>query len=149
MRQAERLRYLVLAAQREGNRALSQQLAPLGLTPSQAEVLRILDDHGPLTLGGLGELLVCESGTNPSRLVDRLVSAGQVAREIDERDRRQLQLSLTAQGRKSADAVSSIEDALYEQIDAAIAGLDLSVTFGLLGALVEGKPSGTALQQRG
>ena len=149
MRQAERLRYLVLAAQREGNRALSQQLAPLGLTPSQAEVLRILDDHGPLTLGGLGELLVCESGTNPSRLVDRLVSAGQVAREIDERDRRQLQLSLTAQGRKSADAVSSIEDALYAQIDAAIAGLDLSVTFGLLGALVEGKPSGTALQQRG
>ena len=149
MRQAERLRYLVLAAQREGNRALSQQLVPLGLTPSQAEVLRILDEHGPLTLGGLGELLICESGTNPSRLVDRLVSAGQVTRETDERDRRQLQLSLTAQGRKSADAVAVIENALYTQIDAAIAGLDLSVTFGLLGALVDGQPSGTALQKRG
>ena len=149
MRQAERLRYLVLAAQREGNRALGRELAPLGLTPSQAEVLRVLDDFGPLTLGGLGELLVCESGTNPSRLVDRLVSAGLVTREIGERDRRQVRLALTPQGKQSADAVKSIENALYEQIEAATADRDLSVTLALLAALVAGQPSGNALQKRG
>jgi len=36
--------------QREGNRLLAAELRPLGVTPSQAEVLRVLGDHGPLTL---------------------------------------------------------------------------------------------------
>jgi aspartyl-tRNA synthetase len=67
---------LILAAQREGNRLMAAALRPLGVTPAQAEVLQVLADRQPLTLTGLGELLVCESGTNPSRLVDRLVSAG-------------------------------------------------------------------------
>ncbi|MGH3837690.1 MAG: MarR family transcriptional regulator [Pseudonocardiaceae bacterium] len=86
MRTAEELRYLILAIQREGNRVLAADLRPLGLTPSQAEVLRVLADFQPLTLTGLGELLVCEHGTNPSRLVDRLVSAGLVWRETQADD---------------------------------------------------------------
>ena len=49
MNEAEELRYLVLAAQREGNRMLAKGLHPLGLTPSQAEVLRVLQDHQPLS----------------------------------------------------------------------------------------------------
>ena len=51
-------------------------LRPLGVTPAQAEVLQVLADRQPLTLTGLGELLVSESGTNPSRLTGRLVTAG-------------------------------------------------------------------------
>jgi hypothetical protein len=47
-------------------------LRPLGVTPAQAEVLQVLADRQPLTLTGFGELLVCESGTNPSRLIDWL-----------------------------------------------------------------------------
>ena len=58
MRDAERLRYLVLAAQREGNRMLTEQLRSLGVTPSQAEGLRVLADRGPLSLKQVGELLV-------------------------------------------------------------------------------------------
>lgn len=94
----ERLRYLILAAQREGNRSLAAGLAGLGLTPAQAEVLRMLSEHGPLSLTGLGQLLVCESGTNPSRLVARLVDAGLVARSAHADDARQIVLSLTAEG---------------------------------------------------
>lgn len=56
-------------------RLLAADLRPLGVTPSQAEVLRVLADHQPLTLIGLGELLICETGGSPSRLVDRLVVA--------------------------------------------------------------------------
>jgi hypothetical protein len=41
MRTAEELRYLVLAAELEGKRQLARQLRPLGLTPAQAEVLRV------------------------------------------------------------------------------------------------------------
>ena len=75
MRRAEQIRYLILAAQREGNRQLSSALAQLGLTPAQSEALRILDDHGPLALKRLGDMLVCDTGTSPSRIVDRLVAA--------------------------------------------------------------------------
>ena len=50
MRQAELIRYLVLAAQREGNRRLTGELRAIGLTPSQSEVMRILGDHAPLSL---------------------------------------------------------------------------------------------------
>ncbi|MFE3205234.1 hypothetical protein [Embleya sp. NPDC059237] len=72
VRRAEHLRLAILAAQREGNRLLIQALKPHGITPSQAEVLRLLQQHGTLSLSGLGQLLVCESGTNASRLVDRV-----------------------------------------------------------------------------
>ena len=48
---AEELRYLILAAQREGARALAELLRPAGLTAAQAEVLAVLDDAGrPLTV---------------------------------------------------------------------------------------------------
>jgi uncharacterized membrane protein YhiD involved in acid resistance len=85
---AEEARFLILAAQREGNRQLAQGLRPLGVTPAQAEVLRLLAERQPLSMSGLGTLLVCESGANPSRLVDRLVTAGLVRREESSRDRR-------------------------------------------------------------
>lgn len=65
MRPAEELRFLILAVQREGNRVLGQALKPLGVTASQAEVLRVLQDRQPLTLSGLGSLLVCEAATAP------------------------------------------------------------------------------------
>ena len=87
MRTAEELRYLVLAAELEGKRLLAQQLRPLGLTPSQAEVLRVLADHAPLSLNGLGSLLVCESGSSPSRLVERVVARGLVDRRPGATDR--------------------------------------------------------------
>jgi hypothetical protein len=63
------LRYLILGAQREGNRTLTELLKPIGVTPSQAEVLSVLADAGdPLSVRDVGERLVCESGS-PSRLV--------------------------------------------------------------------------------
>ena len=37
MRPVEELRFLILAAQREGNRMLAQALRPLGITPAQAD----------------------------------------------------------------------------------------------------------------
>ena len=79
MERADELRYLILAAQREGSRLFSEQIRPLGLTPSQAEVLSVLYEVQPLSLIELGSRLVCETGS-PSRLVDGLVKAGLVAK---------------------------------------------------------------------
>ena len=148
MRQAELVRYLVLAAQREGSRRLTRDLREIRLTPSQSEVLRILGDHGPLSLTGLGELLVCESGRNPSRLVDRLVGVALVERVAAVEDRRQVTLSLTRAGREMEAAVRAVEERLYADLEAAVAGVDLAQVIDVLRALSAGEPTGDALQRR-
>src|SRR3954449_10919886 len=94
----EELRYLVLATQRDGNRALAALLRPLGVTPAQAEVIGVLATAArPLTVSEVGEVLVCEPGS-PSRLVGSLVTAGLVARDAHERDGRATVLSLSEPG---------------------------------------------------
>ncbi|MFE4520272.1 MarR family winged helix-turn-helix transcriptional regulator [Kitasatospora sp. NPDC056783] len=148
MRKAEHLRFAILAAQREGNRLLIQALKPHGITPSQAEVLRLLQQHGTLSLNGLGQLLVCESGTNPSRLVERVVTAGLVERRPDAADRRYLQLSLTPEGRRLATAVAEIEESLYTSMDAAAEGLDTDALLAFLHTFIDPLPSGEALNRR-
>ena len=148
MRQAELIRYLVLAAQREGNRRLTRELRAIGLTPSQSEVVRILGDHAPLSLTGLGELLVCESGTQPSRLVDRLVAAGLVERVTAHNDRLHVTLTLTGTGRSVEAAVRDVEQRLYAEIDAAAAGLDMRPVIEALRLLSAGQLAGNAVQNR-
>ncbi|MHB1684376.1 MAG: MarR family winged helix-turn-helix transcriptional regulator [Bacilli bacterium] len=148
MKAAEELRYLVLAAQREGNRLLAQSLRPLDLTPSQAEVLRILEDHGPLTMSALGDLLVCETGNNPSRLVDRLVSKGAVDRRHSQEDRREVELMLSTVGKQLAQQVQQIEDVINLRIDDALGGQNVEATLNLLRRFVADLPAGKALTRR-
>jgi len=149
MRRAEKLRWLALAAQREGNRSLAAALRPLGLTPAQSEVLRLLGDHAPLTLTGLGELLVCESGTNPSRLVDRMVELGLVSRTTpDAGDRRQVILRLTAKGQSLEESVRGIEEGMYAELDAIGTDAELATVIAVLERVVVGHPSGDAIAAR-
>jgi DNA-binding MarR family transcriptional regulator len=148
MRPAEELRYLVLALQREGNRLLAGKLRPLGLTPSQAEVLRVLADRQPLTLSGLGALLVCETTASPSRLVDRLATQGLVQREVDPDDRRSVTLSLTADGRRLVGRITAAENELYDVLDRLTIDEPLEETLRLLRAVAEAFPAGRALALR-
>jgi len=144
---AEEIRYLVLATQREGNRILTEALRPLDLTPSQAEVLRVLQEHQPLSLIALGELLVCESGS-PSRLVNGLVEADLVKRVPSVTNGRMVTLTLTEQGEEMATRVGTVEAALYKFITTALQGQSLSEGIALLWRLVEGRPAGEALARR-
>jgi len=148
LRTVERIRYLALAVQREGNRNLTAALRPLNLTPAQSEALRILGDHEPLSLSDLGRMLVCEAGTNPSRLVDRLVRSGLVDRTEAADDRRQLSLTLTPRGRELEGAVRQIEDQLYAELERELAGIDVANLVAMLESLVAGRPSGDALAAR-
>ena len=148
MRTAERIRYLALAAQREGNRRLTIALRPLGLTPSQAEALRILGDHAPMTLTDVGRMLVCEAGTNPSRIVDRLVEAAYVDRVTDLEDRRRVTLHLTGTGAELERRVRDIENQMYDQLDLAFADSDTAVLIAQLERMVAGSPAGSALEER-
>lgn len=148
MRPAEELRYLIMAAQREGNRLFSQALKQLGVTSSQAEVIRLLQDRQPLTLNGLGELLICESGNSPSRLVDRLVSAGLVNRQSAIHDRRHIELSLAPNGTQLTRQIADLEDDLYRAIDTAAQAYDFDQLTGFLRAYVADLPAGQALTRR-
>ena len=148
MRVAEELRYAILALQREGNRVLASALKPLGVTPSQAEVIRVLDEYGPLALAGLGELLLCETGTGPSRLVDRLVVQGYVRRTEDPSDRRSVILTLSPAGRELSGRVARIEDELYATMDGLTAGHAVEPSLSLLRGMLAAFPSGAVLDRR-
>ena len=148
MRPAELLRYTVLAVQREGNRRLGAALVELGLTTAQAEVVRVLSQHRELTLAGLGELLICESGGSPSRLVDRLVIGGYVARAPGASDRRQVILSLTARGAEVSDRIATIERQLYDHIEAVMPESVAQTISENLRPLLAGTPADAALERR-
>jgi MarR family transcriptional regulator, organic hydroperoxide resistance regulator len=148
MKNSEELRYAILALQREGNRGLIGALRPLGVTPAQAEVVRVLDQYAPLTLAGLGELLICESGTGPSRLVDRLVTQGAVQRDIGVLDRRSVTLTLTPAGRILSAHIATVEDALYDSIDAVTAGQPVEELLALARRMLAGSEAGAALERR-
>lgn len=147
MRAEEELRFLILGAQREGSRALTAALAPIELTPAQAEVVRCLADTGPISLKALGELLVCESGS-PSRLVDSLVTRDIVERREDANDRRQVVLMLTTQGKKLDRAVRKVEDAMYAQIGAQLGADGVAAALKLLRPMLDDTLPGNAIARR-
>jgi MarR family transcriptional regulator, organic hydroperoxide resistance regulator len=148
MEPIEELRYLVLGAQREGARALGELLRPAGLTAAQAEVIAVLRDASqPLTLREVGERLVCETGS-PSRLVASLVAAEMIERSERSSDRRAVELSLTAQGRRAARKVADAEQRLHDALSAPLSDRDIAAIVRALRKLVEGRPAGDALARR-
>ena len=149
MDRIEELRYLVLAAQRDGNRMLAAALRPLGLTPAQAEVLTVLARAGrPLTLREVGALLVCEPGS-PSRLVAALAEAGLVTRQPHPADGRASALELTAQGRRAAEQVRAVEERFHGELRARVASDgDIEATIRALRGIAGQGASGNALDRR-
>lgn len=112
-------------------------------------MLRLLGDYAPLTLTGLGELLVCESGTNPSRLVDRMVELGLVSRATpDAGDHRQVILQLTAKGSSLEESVRQIEEAMCAELDTIGTDAELATVIAVLERVVAGHPSGNAIAAR-
>jgi DNA-binding MarR family transcriptional regulator len=89
----------VKAVHRELERWTNEALRPLGVTGAQADTLVVISQAEPVSLKELGDLLIAEGG-HPSRLVDRLVEAGLVARRAAEDDRRRIVLTLTVRGRR-------------------------------------------------
>lgn len=147
MNSLEQLRYLVLAAQREGNKVLLNLLRPHGVTPAQAEVLRVVADHGPLSLVELGTLLVCENGS-PSRLVDGLVSAELLDRIPAAADRRRVILTLTDSGRAKEMEIRGVEKQLHSSFGLLLGEADVDAVNEVLRTLVAGRPAGDAVALR-
>ena len=148
MEPIEEFRYLVLAAQREGARALAGALKPYDLTPSQAEALAVLRDAGrPLTVREIGLRLVCEGGS-PSRLMSTLTRKGLVKSSADPSDGRITLLSLTRSGIQAAREVTRVEREMYSVFASMLGDQDVAQALPVLRALVEQLPTGEALRRR-
>jgi DNA-binding MarR family transcriptional regulator len=145
---AEALRYMILAAQRQGNRVLNDLLKEKGLTASQAEVLRILEDWKNLSLKELGQLLICEAGS-PSRLIERMTQDGLIEKVVDPKDSRFVILQLTSEGLEKARTVRSIEKHLYEYLLEIYSDDELEQMSSLLLRILKGQPLLDTIKKRG
>ncbi|HZP15617.1 MAG TPA: MarR family transcriptional regulator [Nocardioides sp.] len=148
MEAIEEFRYLVLAAQREGARALAAGLKQHDLTPSQAEAIAVLRDaQRSLTVREIGDRLVCEGGS-PSRLISTLARKGLVSLSADATDGRATQVALTPAGADAAAAVARTERDLYAFLATVIDDEQLEAAADALRGLVADLPTGMALQRR-
>ena len=140
------LRYLILAAQREGARLMAARLRQVELNTAQEEVLEVIRRHGPLTLAELGRLLVCEA-VSPSRLVDGLVRRGYVDRRRGVGDKRVVMLTLTPVGEQAVEATLRI-GGVRAHIAERLTTEQIEQMTGLLARLVADTPSGVAVAAR-
>ncbi|HEY2659229.1 MAG TPA: winged helix DNA-binding protein [Caulobacteraceae bacterium] len=147
MTPAQELRFLILAAQRAGNRIVSDKLKPLGLTPAQAEVVQVLGEFAPVSLARLGELLVCESGS-PSRLVAGLVKRRLVDRSISPEDGRVVELSLSEEGRAALDQIRALDEIIAGHIVGSLTGGQVGAVVGALRKLLADTAPGQAVARR-
>jgi len=147
VKEVEELQLLFKAVHRESERRLSEGLAPLGITPAQAEALIVLEMAQPISLGDLGNLLIAEGG-HPSRLVDRLVRNGWVARQVADRDRRRLVLSLTPVGVTLVGKIRDIRDRLCEEKRSLLERNDLAPTMALFEGYLQGSPWWRTVERR-
>ncbi|WP_166245414.1 MarR family winged helix-turn-helix transcriptional regulator [Paenibacillus turpanensis] len=145
---AEKLRYMILAAQRQGGRMLEELLKPLGLTGSHYEVIRVLASREPLTLKQLGELLLCESGS-PSRLVSHMVSLELIERRASKTDARAVELYLTPKAKELAEQVEQLEMQFCDQLASLLPDEELKEVVRLFGKLLSPMPIADPLRRRG
>lgn len=73
---------------------------------------------------------------------------GLVQRRPSDVDRREVELTLTALGRRHVEDITRIEEAMYQLIDAAAAGHDLDGILAFLRGFVAELPAGQALGRR-
>lgn len=97
-----------------------QFLEPFGLTQQQFTALRILRSHypKPISTKDLGGQMVTKM-TDSSRLVDRLVAKGWVAKKSSEADRRLVDVTLTPKGTELLKRI----DAVQAEMDQILANL--------------------------
>ena len=82
-------------------------LSEHGLSYPQYIALMTVGEHGPVTVGRLGELMHLDSGTL-SPLLKRMEGAGLVGRARDPEDERRVVVSLTTAGRTRLDALGDL-----------------------------------------
>ena len=116
-----------IAAIRDASRRLVRELgfmrgtlAGTSLSPSAVHAIIEIGARGSLTAAELCEILTLEK-SSVSRLVGRLVEAGELAEAVSDRDGRVKLLTLTERGAATLDAIDGFA---RSQVEGALGGLD-------------------------
>jgi MarR family transcriptional regulator, organic hydroperoxide resistance regulator len=137
----------IKAAQRELERRQNESMRPLGLTAAQADALVVIGQAGPLSLNELGNLLIAEAG-HPSRLVDRLVETGFVERRPAASDRRRVELTLTARGRRLQKRILASRESMLELGRVVVGDRDLKPILKLFREALQVTPFAELIERR-
>jgi MarR family transcriptional regulator, organic hydroperoxide resistance regulator len=137
----------VKAAQRELEHVTNEAMRPLGVTGPQADAITVIAQSEPLSLKELGELLIAEAG-HPSRLVDRLVAAGLVERRPAAEDRRRIELSLTAKGRRLNKRILRVREEIREIALAVLGDREIEPALELLRHMIQVSPLAQVIERR-
>jgi DNA-binding MarR family transcriptional regulator len=114
----------------------AERLAPLGLTPPHAGILRAIERNDGLSQQALGETL----GIYASRLVgvlDELEGRGLVERRASPTDRRTHALYLTEAGHRALEEITRVAREHQEALCAALDRAELEQLAGLLTRIAE------------
>ncbi|MBI5340475.1 MAG: MarR family transcriptional regulator [Mycolicibacterium rufum] len=108
----DHLCFALYSASRAMTAAYRPLLAELGLTYPQYLALLVLREEGRVSVGHLGERLQLDSGTL-SPLLKRMEAGGIVRRERSTDDERQVEVTLTPAGRRTAAKAECISEKLF------------------------------------
>lgn len=98
------------------------ELAPLGLSVSQMQVLVVLRDAGqPITISEIARQLFVATPSVTS-MIDRLGDSGLVKRINDPKDRRKTLVALTENGKRLLESVSEPYRRLHEEMFGVLSG---------------------------
>jgi len=117
-------------------RVLRRQLAPLGISPSQARVLEAMSRMGPVSQSDLASAFGITSASM-STMTDRLLSAEYITRAVDPASRRQNVLELTDKGQTLLAGICEAWTAVDDTIRAVL-GKDAATFFDLARRLRDG-----------
>jgi len=89
-------------------------VAQYGITSSQGYTLLALPEKGTLSMNELSKAMGVDNSTM-TRMVDQLVDKALVCRKLDEKDRRQVRIGLTAQGQEIRGHLEQALQSLYKE----------------------------------
>ncbi|MER6498036.1 MarR family transcriptional regulator [Streptomyces sp. NPDC001455] len=130
----------LLRVTRRLQRIQSRQLEPIGITPAQFRLLRIVAHYdGPPRMADLAQRLDVVPRAVTS-LVDGLEASGRVRRAPDPDNRRVIRIEITEEGFATLRSLRDARRAAAEEILAPLTIDQREVLGGLLSALVNGMP---------
>ncbi|MEU5435337.1 MarR family transcriptional regulator [Streptomyces sp. NPDC020719] len=130
----------LLRLTRRLHRIQKQHLEPVGITPAQSRLLRMVAHHeAPPRMADLAARLEVVPRAVTS-LVDGLEESGNVRRVPDPSNRRVVRIELTDTGRQTLRALRGARRGAAEEILAPLTADQREVLGGLLSALVDGVP---------
>jgi MarR family transcriptional regulator, organic hydroperoxide resistance regulator len=103
----DRVTFELLQAARAYRVRSARLLARVGLYPGQDALLKLLDQHGRMTMGEAAIALSIQPPT-VTKMVNRLAAAGLVETEVMDKDRRKISIRMTAAAQEKIDEIDSI-----------------------------------------